>query len=171
MSEATNKAHNTSKRGRGRPPKNQASNVPQDVRPTRVPVHEQRDKITVQGKRDDLEYRWVQDGDEAGQRIAKFKIGGWDFVKAKDVQVGQAWVHESTYGGGSLIRRPASEARNTYYYLMAIEKEFFDEDQLNQQADIYDREREMLYGDPGLDEDQTPDYGKTKINNPHRRQV
>lgn len=172
MSQATNQANSNVKRGRGRPPKNQKSNAPQEVRPTRVPVHQQRDKITVGGKNPLFEYRWVKDGDEAGQHIAKFNIGGWNFTQAKDVQVGQSWVHESSYGGGSLVRRPADESIGTYYYLMQLPKDLYDEDQHEKQADIYAREQEMLHGETAdAAGEAAPDYGNTKIKNPHRRPV
>lgn len=129
---------------------------PRAKRPVeRTPVHGSRDLLTVRGKKDDLVYRWVLDKDENGQRIFMFRNAGYEFVKGDEVQVGQSLVYNSE-NVGSLVRIP--DKAGGYMFLMAIPKEWYDEDQMVKQNSIKMEEASIIQ--PDEDEGQ---YGSAKI--------
>ena len=131
------------KRGRGRPRKIERPDVLNARRPDRVPIHDSRDILTVEGKNPHYEYRWVLDRDESGQRIYKFLNAGYEFA-TKDVdrlQVGDHMVFKSG-NVGSIYRTPAGG--NQYLYLMRIRKDWYEEDQNKKQRDILETERTMI---------------------------
>ena len=124
----------------------------------RTPVSGSRDLLTVRGKREDLEYRWVRDVSETGHRIFIFNEAGWFFVPAGDVRVGQSQVYE-TSDHGSIVRVP--DGGGSYLYLMAIEKEFYDEDQMAKHKELLDEERNITR--PRDAEEDDGQYGTNKI--------
>lgn len=133
-----------------------SANNPRSKRPVeRTPVHGARDVLTVRGKKDDLVYRWVLDKDENGQRIFMFKNAGYEFVKGDEVQIGQSMVYNSE-NVGSIVRVP--DKAGGYMFLMAIPKEWYEEDQNEKQRQVLDSESQMIK--PDEDEGQ---YGNAKV--------
>lgn len=131
-------------------------NNPRAKRPVeRTPVHGSRDILTVRGKRNDLVYRWVLDKDENGQRIFMFKNAGYEFVQGDEVQVGQSLVYDSE-NVGSIVRVP--DKAGGYMFLMAIPKDWYEEDQMVKQHSILSEETNLIQ--PDEDEGQ---YGSAKI--------
>lgn len=146
------------KRGPGRPRKNDVSRATENTgRAPRVPVSGNRDILTVDGKDPSFSYRWILDGNEAGQRIMKFTKAWWEFVKSDDGQhiVGQDMVYK-TNNVGSIIRVPAGN--NSFYYLMRIPREYYKEDQKSKQQEINEKERAMTQTD-----NDNGQYGNIKL--------
>ena len=92
------------------------------TRPTRVPLHEQRDKLTVRNRNPDLEYRWVNDVDD---RILKFKQAGWE--PAPKTDVGDPAVETGDNNTSSINEKHVGG--RTKAVLMQIPKEWYNEDQ------------------------------------------
>lgn len=106
----------------------------ESVHPKRVPVSSNRAPLTVKGL-DQTKYvaRFVNDIED---RIAKFLIGGYQFVnRDKD---GRVVVGEPTAGTSSAvdqrIKKPVGHGVTAY--LMAIPREFYEEDQRNKEREI-----------------------------------
>ena len=109
----------------------------------RTPVGGYRDILTIEGRREDLHYRWVLDSNEDGKNIWKFRNGGWQFVMADELDgIGQDMVMKSR-NIGTLIRVPANR-QGDYLYLMAIPKEWYEENQRQKQQEIDEREKSMF---------------------------
>lgn len=106
----------------------------------RIPVGGRRDKLTVQGLDPAYSYRWVLDKDENGQRIFEFIEGGWDFVSADGLRVGQNYVYNSE-NVGSIVRRPGGNGE--WLYLMRIPKEYYEADQKVKEMDLKETEKQM----------------------------
>lgn len=106
-------------------------------KPQRVPVSGIRDIMTVHNKDPDYSYRWVNDRNEDGSRIARFKRGGYEFARQEDggdkYMIGQEAVYKSEKNGSLIRLRVGPE---THAYLMRIKKEWFDEDQAAKSKDI-----------------------------------
>lgn len=122
----------------------------------RVPVSGLRDILTVYGKDDAYEYRFVVDADEQGGRILKFKRGGYELVESKDVEIGQDSVYKSRQSG-SIVRVPTGGGK--YSYLMRIKKEWYNQDQKAAQDDIDNTEASITKPD----EVTNGQYGSIKI--------
>lgn len=136
-----------------------STSKPRPQRPKeRTPVSGNRDILTVHGKEEDLEYRWVSDKAEDGARIYTFMRAGWFFVPAENVEIGQSNVYQSEQHG-SIVRQPDGEGR--YLYLMAIEKDLFQEDQQAKQAEIAEDERAITR--ERNEEEDDGQYGKNKL--------
>jgi len=91
-------------------------------RPQRTPVSGQRDILTVSGKDNDYEYRWVND---SGSRITQFKNAGYEVV-THEVSVGDSKVGTPS-SVGSVVDK--SVGLGTTALLMRIPKEYYKEDQ------------------------------------------
>ena len=167
VAEGTTAEETKPRRKRGRPRKHpvvesgseQESRV---TRPVRVPVGLPRDKLTVFGKDPNYVYRWVKDAGDCGQRIMQFRRGGYEFVQADDIQVGQDFVHKHSDSTQSIVRFPSGRNEpNIYMYLMRIRKEFYDEDQAAKMRAIDEVESDMFRErDEDRDDGQ---YGKPKL--------
>lgn len=98
-------------------------------KPRRVPVGGIRDIMTVYGKDPAFKYYWVKDAHEDGSRIARFKRGGYEFVRQENDRdeyvIGEEAVYKSKHNG-SIIRLPTGNGE--YSYLMRISMEFHLED-------------------------------------------
>lgn len=127
-------------------------------REERVPVNGTRDILTVYGKKDDLAYRWISDKSEDGQRVFRFEQAGWFLVPADDVKIGQSAVYQSE-SVGSIVRLP--DGGGSYLYLMAIEKDLYDEDQIAKQ-DAIKAEENAITRERDENEDDGQ-YGKNKL--------
>ena len=119
-------------------------------KPDRVPVSGSRDIMTVFGKEDDFVYRWVNDINEAGSRILKFKRGGYEFARNElgenDYVIGQEAVYQSK-NDGSIIRLPVGTDKTgnpMHAYLMRIKKEFYVEDQNAKEKTLREEEEAIM---------------------------
>lgn len=140
---------------------NRPANRP-DAGTKRVPVSGMRDILTVFGKDDEFEYRFVKDTTEGGARIMRYKRGGWDFTrpgKASEIIVGEEAVYKSKSGGGSIIRYPTGEQ---WLYLMQIRKDWYNEDQ-QAKADAIDATEASMTEDKSSDSNDLGQYGQVKI--------
>lgn len=106
---------------------------------TRVPVSDQRDQMTVRGlDTENFVYRWVND---VGDRIPKFLLAGYNFIKADDkVHVGETQI-DWTKPQFSLVHRGVGGGVQAY--LMGIPKEWYEEDQRSKDAKIDEAEKAM----------------------------
>ena len=122
-------------------------------RPSRVPAGGHRNILTVQNKDPNYEYRWVND-DKYGQRLQRFRDGGWEIVEDENVKVGEKTVDQGTklstansrYVGGGVTA-----------VLMRIPKEWYDADQKAKWDDLDAKEASMKQGSG------VSDYGKISI--------
>jgi len=98
-------------------------------KPKRVPVGGIRDIMTVYGKDPAFKYYWVKDAHEDGSRIARFKRGGYEFVRQESdgehYVIGEEAVYKSQKHG-SIIRLPTGNGE--YSYLMKLPMEYHLED-------------------------------------------
>lgn len=115
----------------------------------RTPVSGNRDILTVDGKEDGYEYRWVNDIDN---RIQKFKDGGYELVE-HDVTVGQSTV-DSAQSVGTVKSKPVG--KGTTSYLMRIKKEWHAEDQKAKQRSVAESEASLYEREDGQ-------YGNVQI--------
>ena len=133
----------------------------------RIPVDGMRDVMTVLGKDPAFHYRWVEDSDERGSRIHKFKRGGYvladlEGIEGAGIVVGQEAVY-TTKQDGAICRLHTGEGR--YSYLMKIKMEWYLEDQKTKQDAIDDMERGMTAErDQG---DEAGQYGSVEITRPN----
>lgn len=127
-----------------------------DARPKRVPVSGNRDILAVKNVPEGKVARWVND---VGDRCIKFRQGGWEFVTDKGLTVGEKTV-ESASATGSVISRLVGTKQNNeplIAYLMVIDKDWYNEDQLRKQEDV-DLAEEAIY--ENLNRKRAEMYGK-----------
>lgn len=105
-------------------------------RPSRVPLHEQRDVMNVSDRDPDYHYRWVNDV-EQGQRVMKFQKAGYEVVQDK-VAVGDPTVESKTDNTSSVNTKYVGN--NMKAILMRIPKEWYEEDQAAKQAKVDESE-------------------------------
>jgi hypothetical protein len=101
----------------------------------RIPVSGNRDILTVEGKEEGYEYRWILN---LGNRIEKFKRGGWEVV-THEVIVGDARAATPTSLGTATIA--ASGDRELI--LMRIPSQYYKEDQDSKEAELLALEESM----------------------------
>jgi hypothetical protein len=104
------------------------------VRPKRTPIA-QRNILTIAGKDPSKVYRIVNDH---GDRIEAFKDAGYELVPAKDLRVGDKRVNSASPEGSFA---QVSVGGGQKAFVMAIPKEWYDEDQEVKQAQIDALER------------------------------
>lgn len=107
----------------------------------RVPVSGNRDVLTVRGKEDGFNYRWVNDVDD-GRRMGVFEKAGYEFVEKDGVSVGDITVDVSDRSTRSSVVQQ-NVGGGVTAFLMRQPTEWYDEDQANKQKDIADREVDM----------------------------
>lgn len=129
------------------------------VRPKRIPVG-LRPRMAVVGKSPDYVYRWVND-DEG--RISMFKAGGWQLCTNDEVDVGNFRAEQETPEGSlaSMVVNPTTGGKA---YVMKIRKDWYDEDKAAQEADLSQKEREMLT--PNTSDGE---YGSVRIDRSGRK--
>jgi hypothetical protein len=110
-----------------------------------------RHKLTVKGKEPGFEYRFVNDVDG---RLQVFEAAGYEFVSAKDVQIGNGRVDSSSTEGS----RAYVSSGGVRSYLMRIRTEYYVEDQKAKEVAIKARETAML--SPNIENK----YGDIKLN-------
>lgn len=113
-------------------------------KPKRKPLSGGRDILTVENLNPEFRYVWANDFDH-GMNLHRFEEAGYEYVTSKGVIVGHRTVDmsEEAEDHGSVVQRRVGTTENgepLMAYLMAIEKEFFEEDQKNK--DKYNREIE-----------------------------
>lgn len=101
----------------------------------RIPVSGNRDVLTVDGKEEGFQYRWVLD---LGNRVEKFKRGGWEVV-THDVLVGDA--RAATPSALGTVTQATSGDRKLI--LMRIPSEYYKEDQDSKESNIKALEESM----------------------------
>lgn len=122
-------------------------------RPKRIPVHEQRNTLTVTNKDPNFEYRVVNN---VGERIAKFKLGGWEAAPKKDHDVGDPLVDTGQATTTSIVEK--SVGGGVKAILMRIPKEWYDEDQAKKLEEVDRSEAAMK-----REAVNKSDYGKLEI--------
>lgn len=120
-----------------------------------------RNKLTVQGKDANFEYRFVNDKDS---RIAEFQDAGWELVDATDVKVGDRRV-DTASSEGSKTQIPVGN--DTKAFLMRIKKEWYQEDQAAKQEHVNQVEQGMYrdaraLSDYGFEGKNTSGLGRHK---------
>lgn len=108
----------------------------EEKRKGRVPIGGARDILTVDGKEDGFEYRWLL---AFPDRINRFKRAGWEVV-THEVNVGDARAAVSTQMGSAVEAEAGGGAR---LILVRIESEFYKEDQDAKEAEIRALEESM----------------------------
>lgn len=123
-------------------------------RPQRVPLH--RTKLMNADKIPGKVSRWVND---SHGRIEKFRAAGYDFVNPEEVNLDP--TAQDTKGEKSVLSKVVDRATGLKAYLMAIDEEFYKEDQLEKQQKIDENEAKL-----GLTEQQKlgNSYGSIQIN-------
>ena len=115
----------------------------------RIPVSGNRNILTVEGKEEGFVYRWVLD---IGNRVAKFKRGGWEVV-SHDVEVGDARVATPS-PTGSVVEAVSGGDRKLV--LMRISELYYKEDQAAKESELSSLETSMGKSQEG-------GYGKIDI--------
>jgi hypothetical protein len=131
-------------------------NKPQ--RPTRVPLQEQRNKLTVEGRDPNRVYRWVNDVDD---RIAKFKMAGYIVEEAKNVKVGDPSLETGQSTTSSIVEKNVGGRIKAI--LMSQDKEDYEADQKAKQREVEELEAAMH-----RDNQAASDYGNVEM---HRRRL
>ena len=109
-----------------------------DMRPNRVPLHEQRrNRLTISDRDPNYVYRIVNDIDN---RINNFSLAGWEVVE-HSTSVGDDGVQNNNVSLGSGAR--ITVGNNTKAILMRIPKSLYDEDQKIKQREIDEKEMAM----------------------------
>lgn len=124
-------------RPRGRPRKSESAKSANPKRQGRVPLTT-KNILTVRGKKGGWVYRWVTDEDD---RLFRFMRAGWVHVMDRDgkYEVGDPAIHNPSTPEGVVCKARGT----TKQFLMAIEKEFYDEDQKAKQLAIDEAEASM----------------------------
>lgn len=121
-------------------------------RKERVPVNGNKNILTVMDKKSDLEYRWVLD---TPGRLQKFLDGGWEVV-VDELKVGDKAVDSGSKLGSAITTSRGGQT----LVLMAIPKEWYDEDQKAKQEKVDAVEETMMRETlAGRVEGQTGFYG------------
>jgi len=102
----------------------------------RVPVSGNRDILTVEGKEEGWVYRWVLD---LGNRLEKFKRGGWEIV-THPVLVGDSRAATPSALGSAVV---ADSGGDRKLVLMRISELYYKEDQDSKEAAILATEEAM----------------------------
>ncbi len=122
-------------------------------KPKRISLQEQRNTLTVSDKDPNFEYRIVNDTED---RIAKFKLAGWEVAPKKDHQIGDPLVDTGQATTTSIVEKHVGGGVKAV--LMRIPKEWYDEDQTKKQEEVDRMEAAMK-----RDARDKADYGKIEV--------
>lgn len=107
---------------------------PEDNRPKRVPLHEQKNITTTDYNKPGYVARWVTDNRPG--KLASMEAAGWQIVE-DPVRVGDLSAKNTNESLGTGARQQVSVDKRTgqpiYAVLMEIKKEYYDEDFLAKQ--------------------------------------
>jgi hypothetical protein len=106
-------------------------------RPSRVPRHEQSDKINVVYQDPNYAYRWVN---QRPGRIESFLLAGWEMAPG-DTVLGDTSVEDQITRTSGAIERHMGQG--TKANLMRIRREFYNEDQEAKQRQLDISEQAM----------------------------
>jgi len=132
----------------------------ENLRPKRVPIHEQkRNILTVTNRDPNYHYRIVND---VGDRVDKFKLAGYEIVE-HEVKVGETGVVNGNVSLGTGAR--INVGANRTAVLMRIPKELYIEDQKVKQKDILAKERLMIrkVNKKSTESDEDGSYGEVSL--------
>lgn len=129
-------------------------------KPNRAPINGARDVLKVDGLPRGLISRWVND---SGDRILRFREAGYEFVTTKGILVGERTAEQNPEMGesiGSIVCKRVGQEDGIpiMAYLMAIEEEFYAEDQKKKQDRLLRKERDI--SQPSKEQGQ---YGSVKF--------
>lgn len=122
-------------------------------RPQRQPVG-MRNRQKVRNSDPNYVERWVVDHDGTGDRIADFKLGGYEHVPSRVNSVGDSRVAEASPEGSIEQRSVGGGLKG---YLMRIPRDLYEQDQKAKQASVNKTEEALKR--PSLD----GLYGKLEI--------
>lgn len=131
------------KRGRGRPKKTAV----ESTKPKRTPLGVPRQKLSLDKKDPNYNYRWIND---VGDRIQQAQEAGYEFVKRGDTSApGVADVVPQNTDLGTntskVVGTTESGAPLTAY-LMRLKKSFYEEDKRAKAENINEMERGLRRG-------------------------
>lgn len=129
------------------------TNTQKSTAKKRIPVGDNRDILTVEGKEDGFVYRWVVDIDN---RIQRFLDGGYEFVE-HNVAVGVPSARQAQTDGKTVMKPTGG---TTTSYLMRIKQEWYDEDQAVKAKRVDESEAAMKRK---LNSGEDGQYGKVKF--------
>lgn len=123
-------------------------------RTRRTPLEAQsRDRLTVRGlDEENYVYRWVND---TADRILKLQDRGYDFVNSKGKVVGDMTIDSAKLDSSIVSQRMGG---GITAYLMAIPKEFYEEDQAYKRKQLKEAEEAMFSTDK-----EKGTYGKIDV--------
>jgi len=120
-------------------------------REDRVPIHGDRDRLSIEGQEEGYHYCWVNDNN-----VPKFERAGYEFVEHA-VIVGDRRVDAASSTG---VKHSLAVGNGVTAYLMRIPNEYFDLDMaaLNHKVDSYEA---AMYDNLNSKKEGT--YGEVKI--------
>jgi hypothetical protein len=111
------------------------------ARPKRVPMHEQRNRLSVPTKKGWIR-RWLID---RGDRLLRAKDAGYRLVNRSEVPaVGDEQIRNTAIGPSSATLTPASGANSDVLVLMEIQEELYNQDQAAKQLEVDKAEQDLL---------------------------
>lgn len=127
-------------------------------RPSRTPIHEQRDKLALKGI-DDPNFVFRVVNDTPG-RIDKFLKAGYEIVLTSMYPDANIQLADPTAGQAGQEGSPVKigVGRGVQGYLMRIPVEWYNEDQLAKELQLQELEEQMVQ------RAKTETYGKLEIN-------
>jgi hypothetical protein len=106
-------------------------------RPQRTSINGIRNRLTVDGKDPDFQYRIVND---TPGRVQQFIDAGYEIVTDEDISVGDKKV--ATPGGEGTPKKLAV-GNGVNAYVMRIRKDWYEEDEVAEQARVDETEASM----------------------------
>lgn len=110
-------------------------------RPKRVPMHEQRNRLSLPKKKGWVR-RWFLD---RGDRLLRAKEAGYRLIERGEVPaVGDEQVRKTAIGVSSMAVSPASGNNEDVLVAMEIREEHYSEDAMAKQREIDEQEKDLF---------------------------
>lgn len=110
----------------------------------RTPINGIRNKLSITGADPSMHYLWAMDQDD---RLLRLQDQGYQFVSKDKVAVGDKRVADATpMGDAQTLKNRNGDTQ----YLMAIPKEWFDEDQSRKATEVDSKEESLFQNPEGL---------------------
>lgn len=122
-------------------------------RPSRIPIHGKRDKLSVRGTEKGWHYCWVNDD---GGNVDRYVDGGYEFV-THEVVIGDKKINTASQIGGKVSLKVGNGLTG---FLMRIPEEYHQEDMDLLHQEIEDKEASMKQH---LNSRQNGQYGHVSI--------